>query len=136
MPQPAGIESAPQPKSQAQGNSAPRRKRKPRCLPAHLRREVRIHAPEHTSCPECGGSLKKLGEDISEVLDYIPASFVVIRHVRPKMSCRTCSHVVQAAAPSRPVDRGLAEAGLLDVRRRVSTPTRLTLVSEHFQERS
>ena len=38
---------------------------------------------------------RKLGEDVSEVLDYIPASFVVVRHVRPKMSCGTCSHVVQ-----------------------------------------
>ena len=113
MPQPAGTDSVPQPKSQAKGNSAHRGTRKPRSLPAHLRREVRIHVPEHTACPECGGQLKKLSEDVSEVLDYVPASFVVIRHVRPKMSCRICSHVVQAAAPSRPVDRGLAEAGLL-----------------------
>ncbi|MGC2498878.1 MAG: IS66 family transposase [Acidobacteriaceae bacterium] len=111
--QPGQTAAVPQPKSQAKDSCAPRRKRKPRSLPAHLRREVRIHVPEHTSCPECGGHLKKLGEDVSEVLDYLPASFVVIRHVRPKMSCRTCSHVVQAAAPSRPVDRGLAEAGLL-----------------------
>lgn len=87
--------------------------RKSRSLPEHLRREIRTYAPDHTACPECGGTLKKLGEDVSEVLDYIPASFIVIRHVRPKMSCRTCSHVVQAAAPSRPVDRGLAGAGLL-----------------------
>lgn len=113
LPQPAGTESVPHPKNQTKGNSAPRGTRKPRSLPAHLRREVRIHIPEHSACPKCGGQLKKLGEDVSEVLDYIPASFVVIRHVRPKMSCRTCSHVVQAAAPSRPVDRGLAEAGLL-----------------------
>lgn len=107
MPQPAATEAVPQTKSRAKGNSAPRGKRKPRSLSAHLRREVRIHVPEHSACPECGGHLKKLGEDVSEVLDYIPASFVVIRHMRPKMSCRTCSHVVQAAAPSRPVDRGL-----------------------------
>jgi transposase len=113
MPQPSDTESVPPPKNQAKGNSAPRGNRKPRSLPAHLRREVRIHVPEHSACPECGGHLKKLGEDVSEVLDYVPASFVVVRHVRPKMSCRTCSHVVQAAAPSRPVDRGLAEAGLL-----------------------
>jgi transposase len=113
MPQPGQTAAVPQPKSHAKDSSQPRPKRKPRSLPAHLRREVRIHVPEHIACPECGGQLKKLGEDVSEVLDYIPASFVVIRHVRPKMSCRTCSHVVQAAAPSRPVDRGLAEAGLL-----------------------
>ena len=112
MPQPAGTETVRQAESRAKGNT-PRSTRKPRALPAHLRREVRTHAPEHTACPECGGQLKKLGEDVSEVLDYVPARFVVIRHVRPKMSCRTCSHVVQAAAPSRPVDRGLAGAGLL-----------------------
>lgn len=111
--QPGQTAAVPQPKSQAKGSSTPRGRRKPLSLPAHLRREVRIHVPEHTACPECGGHLKKLGEDVSEVLDYVPASFVVIRHVRPKMSCRSCSQVVQAAAPSRPVDRGLAEAGLL-----------------------
>jgi transposase len=54
-----------------------------------------------------------LGEDISEVLEYIPASFKVIRHVRPKLSCRSCEHIVQAEAPSRPVERGLAGPGLL-----------------------
>ena len=54
-----------------------------------------------------------LDEDVSEVLEYIPASFKVIRHVRPKMSCRSCEHIVQAEAPSRPVEHGLAGPGLL-----------------------
>jgi transposase len=47
------------------------------------------------------------------MLEYIPASFFVIRHVRPKLSCARCSCVVQAAAPERPVDRSMAGPALL-----------------------
>jgi transposase len=54
-----------------------------------------------------------LGEDISEVLECVPASFYVIRHVRPKLSCTGCDVIVQAPAPSRPIERGLAGPGLL-----------------------
>ena len=86
---------------------------KRRALPKHLRREVHTHLPKEQACPHCGGTLRKLGEDVSEMLEYIPASFVVIRHVRPKLSCACCSCVVQAPAPARPVDRGLAGPGLL-----------------------
>jgi transposase len=57
--------------------------------------------------------LRKLGEDISEMLEYIPASFKVIRHVRPKFCCTKCDVIVEAPAPSRPIDRGLAGQGLL-----------------------
>jgi transposase len=63
--------------------------------------------------PECQGELRKLGEDVSEMLEYVPASFVVIRHVRPKLSCTKCDCIVQAEAPSRPIARGLAGPGLL-----------------------
>lgn len=87
--------------------------RKSRALPSHLRREVRTHLPEHSKCPCCKGELRKLGEDVSEMLEYMPASFFVIRHVRPKMSCRKCSCVVQAQAPQRVIDRGLPGPGLL-----------------------
>ncbi len=86
---------------------------KRRSLPEHLRREVHTHLPEEKSCPSCGGTMRKFGEDVSEMLEYIPASFLVIRHVRPKLSCACCSCVVQAPAPARPVDRGLAGPGLL-----------------------
>ena len=72
-----------------------------------------MHEPSLQTCPECGGTLSKLGEDVSEVLDYIPASFVVIRHVRPKLSCCGCDAIVQSPAPSRPIERGLAGPGLL-----------------------
>jgi transposase len=84
-----------------------------RALPAHLPRQIKTHEPKQTSCPECGSTLKKLGEDVSEVLEWVPGSFQVIRHVRPKLCCTGCDVIVQAAAPSRPIDRGLAGPGLL-----------------------
>lgn len=89
--------------------------RKParRALPEHLPREVETHEPQDEGCPACGGALSRLGEDVSEVLEYVPARFKVIRHVRPKLSCTKCDTIVQAEAPSRPIERGLAGPGLL-----------------------
>ena len=84
-----------------------------RPLPAHLPRENRNHVPAEQCCPDCQGLLKKLGEDVSEVLEYVPASFKVIRHVRPKLCCTVCDRIVQAPAPSRPIERGIAGPGLL-----------------------
>ena len=92
-------------------NAAARKAR--RALPEHLPREVQTHIPQHHDCPACGGQLSKLGEDVSEVLEYVPARFKVIRHVRPKLSCTKCDAIVQAEAPSRPIERGLAGPGLL-----------------------
>jgi transposase len=57
--------------------------------------------------------LRQLGEDVAEQLEYVPASFRVIRHVRPKLACDCCDAIVQAPAPSRPIERGLAGPGLL-----------------------
>ena len=84
--------------------------RKP--LPEHLPREEEVHEPSCT-CPNCGGALRKLGEDVTEVLDYVPASFKVIRHVRPKLSCRICETIVQSPMPSLPIERGRPGPGLL-----------------------
>ena len=84
-----------------------------RALPAHLPRQTRIHGPKETVCPQCQGELRKLGEDVSEMLEYVPASFVVIRQVRLKLSCTKCDCIVQAEAPSRPIERGIAGPGLL-----------------------
>ena len=84
-----------------------------RPLPAHLPREVRKILPKEAACPDCGGELKALGEDISEILEWVPASFKVIRQVRPKLACSRCDKIVQAEAPSRPIARGLAGPGLL-----------------------
>ena len=95
--------------------SLPTAKVKPkrRPLPEHLPRQTQTHEPQHSACPDCGGELRKLGEDVSETLEYVPECFRVIRHVRPKLSCRHCERIVQAPAPSRPIVRGLAGPGLL-----------------------
>src|SRR5271167_2276217 len=94
-------------------SSTPITKPTRRALPDHLPRQTRRHEPKGTVCPECQGELRKLGEDVSEMLEYVPASFVVIRHVRTKLSCTKCDCIVQAEAPSRPIARGLAGPGLL-----------------------
>ena len=83
-----------------------------RPLPAELPREEIVHEVP-CSCPECGGTLRPLGEDVSEMLEYVPGRYKVIRHVRPKLSCSSCHKIVQAAAPSRPIERGLPGPGLL-----------------------
>lgn len=83
-------------------------------LPAHLPRQTVVHNPEGgCNCAACGNGLREIGQDVSEVLDYEPGNFLVIRHVRPKLACGDCQSIVQAAAPSRPVDRAVAGAGLM-----------------------
>src|SRR6202166_866649 len=104
---------AARPPAAVPANSTARRKQKRRPLPEHLPRETHTHMPAEETCPACASQLSKLGEDVSEMLEYIPASFKVIRHVRPKMCCTRCDVIVQAPAPSRPIDRGLAGPGLL-----------------------
>ncbi len=97
------FEAAPQP-------SGEKPARRP--LPEHLPREQVVHQSA-CACPDCGGELRRLGEDVSEILEYVPEHFKVVRHVRPKLSCARCQRIVQAAAPSRPIARGLAGPGLL-----------------------
>ena len=99
------------PQAAAASSTARRPARRP--LPDHLPRETQTHIPDQTTCPECGGTLRQFAEDVSELLEFVPARCKVIRIVRPKLSCAGCAHIVQAAAPSRPVDRGLAGPGLL-----------------------
>jgi transposase len=106
--QSAQAELPPAPKPKAEEKSQPVR----RPLPEHLPRERVVHEPACT-CPDCGTQMRKIGEDVSEVLDYVPARFRVIRHVRPKLACPACERIVQVEAPSRPIDRGAAGAGLL-----------------------
>jgi len=81
-------------------------------LPEHLPREVKNYSPSEEVCA-CGGRLRPLGQDVSEVLEWVPGSFKVMRYVRPKLSCANCERIVQAPAPSRPIERGLAGPGLL-----------------------
>jgi transposase len=95
-----------------------------RSLPAHLPRETHEHRPKASDahrdvagqpcgCSACGGRLRRIGEDVSEQLEYVPARFKMIRTVRPKLACTKCQTIFQAAAPLRPVSRGVAGAGLL-----------------------
>lgn len=98
----------------AEAVAAPAARQRParRPLPEHLPRESVVHAGE-CSCPSCGGALRRIGESISEMLEYVPARFKVIRHVRAKHACDRCETIVQAPASARPIARGLAGPGLL-----------------------
>jgi transposase len=83
-------------------------------LPLHLPRIDESLEPEHTACPCCAGALHRIGEDIAEALDVIPAILRVLRTIRPKYACRACEDgVVQAPAKVRPVDGGMATTSLL-----------------------
>jgi transposase len=89
-------------------------KRKP--LPAHLPRQDVVHQPADDgacTCPACGKGMAKLGEDVTEVLDYVPGHFRVIRHVRPKYACTACDAMTQAPAPAMPTPRGRATPATL-----------------------
>lgn len=68
---------------------------------------------EHEACPACGGKLCVVGEDATEMLEYMRACFKVIRHVRPNWSRNSCNRIVQAPALSWPIDRSLAGPGSL-----------------------
>jgi transposase len=85
-------------------------------LPEHLPRETIVHEPAHDAgctCTACGAAMGKLGEDVTEVLDYVPGRFQVIRHVRPKYACKRCDAISQAPVPNLPILRGRATPSLL-----------------------
>src|ERR1700741_534516 len=85
-------------------------------LPDELPRQKVVHEPDHDgacTCPACGGDMAPLGEDVTEVLDYVPGRFRVIRHVRPKYACRRCDAITQAPAPALPTPRGRAPPSML-----------------------
>jgi transposase len=107
----AAADAAQPASTQATSKSRPRASRKP--LPEDLPREVITHLPAHTCCPDCGGGLRQFGEDVSEQLERMPATYKVIQHVRPKFACAACEQVVEASAPARPIDHGLPGPGLL-----------------------
>jgi transposase len=89
-------------------------KRQP--LPDHLPRQEVVHQPANDGackCPDCGKGMAKLGEDVTEVLDYVPGHFQVIRHVRPKYACTACDTITQAPAPAMPTPRGRATPATL-----------------------
>jgi transposase len=81
-------------------------------LPPELPRTIIEHEPQNTTCT-CGCQLKRIGEDISEQLDYTPGTFTVERHVRGKWVCGQCDTLIQAPVPARIIDKGLPSSGLL-----------------------
>ena len=110
----AATEIAAPPRNEQSSSSDREKRRKParRPLPDHLPRERIVH-PAPSACPCCGGPLRKLGEDITETLEQVPAQWKVIQHVREKFSCRRCEAITQPPAPSHPIARGRAGPQLL-----------------------
>ncbi|MFV2035896.1 MAG: IS66 family transposase zinc-finger binding domain-containing protein, partial [Halocynthiibacter sp.] len=90
----------------------PKKKTKRKPLPDHLERIEQVLSVGE-DCPDCGGDLSKLGEDVTEELEYIPGRFIVNKIIRPRMSCRRCETISQAPMPSRPIERGRPGPGLL-----------------------
>ncbi|TRO36206.1 IS66 family transposase [Pseudomonas sp. ALS1279] len=90
----------------------PRQQPKRTALPAQFPRTVIRHEPEHTQCA-CGCQLQRIGEDVSEKLDYTPGVFTVEQHVRGKWACRQCETLIQAPVPAQVIDKGIPTAGLL-----------------------
>ena len=86
--------------------------------PGLLQRETGKYSPKQIACQDCGGELKHLGEDVSEILEHVPARFKLIRQVRPKLVCACCERIVQAEAPSRPIERSVSAVCLYLWRRR------------------
>ena len=83
-------------------------------LPKSLPRCDRIIEPASTSCPCCAGKLHRIGEDVNEVLDVVPAIFRILRVIRPKYACRACEGaVVQARACPRLIESGMASTALV-----------------------
>ena len=103
--------ASPTPGAAAQPADMGKPVRRPR--PAPLPRQERKILPQEAACAAWGGEWKALGEDVSEMWEYVPAHFQVIRQVRPKLACWRCDKIVQAEAPRRPIARGLAGPALL-----------------------
>ena len=93
-------------------DTEPPKKPKRAALPDNLPRVDVHHEPDSTSC-KCGCQLKRIGQDVSEKLDYTPGVFTVERHVRGKWVCSNCETLTQAPVPAQVIDKGIPTAGLL-----------------------
>lgn len=90
-----------------------RNKPKRRPIPDHIpRMEVEL-TTGNDDCAQCGGRLRRLGEDVTEELEYVPGRFIVNRIVRARFTCSGCDNFTQAALPSRPIERARSGPGLL-----------------------
>jgi len=89
----------------------PPRRRGPKVSATTPRERIVLDPGE--ACPDCGGVLRLMGEDVSEILELITARLKVIETARPKKSCRRCERITQVPAPSRPIPRSMVGPGLL-----------------------
>ena len=96
----------------APAQTEPRQQPKRAPLPPQFPRTVIHHEPDNTQCT-CGCQLQRIGEDVSEKLDYTPGLFTVEQHVRGKWACRQCETLIQAPVPPQVIDKGIPTAGLL-----------------------
>ena len=108
----AAIETELQALQTAPAQAEKKQKPKRTALPAEFPRTLIHHEPDNTHCP-CGCALKRIGEDVSEKLDYTPGVFTVERHVRGKWVCDDCDTLIQAPVPAQIIDKGIPTAGLL-----------------------
>ncbi len=108
----AAIEAELQALQTAPAQAEKKQKPKRTALPAEFPRTLIHHEPDNTHCP-CGCALKRIGEDVSEKLDYTPGVFAVERHVRGKWVCDDCETLIQAPVPAQIIDKGIPTAGLL-----------------------
>ena len=94
---------------------APPRRPRRQALPEHLERVEHRHEPEDTTCPNagCGRPMQRIGEDVSEKLDIIPAKFFVHRHIYGKWACKCCQQLRQEPAEPDVIDGGIPAAGLV-----------------------
>ena len=81
-------------------------------LPANLARIERHHEIKETHCA-CGQAFKRIGEEVSEQLDCVPAQFFVLRHIRGKYACACCQTIQAAPMPAQMIDKGIAAPGLM-----------------------
>ena len=114
-PEPESVETEPastKPDEQDNGEASDRPlRRRPRVSPDTPRERRELDPGE--SCPDCGGALRLVGEDVSQILDMITARLKLIEVARPKKSCRCCEKMVQCPAPTRPIPGSLAGPSLL-----------------------
>jgi transposase len=110
--------STPEPDADPAPTSSPAPKkghgRKP--LPASLPRKPVLHdvPPEQRACPDCGAQRNCIGQEVREQLEYVPASLIVLQHIRPKYACQTCeANVVIADRLPEPIEKGLPGPGLM-----------------------
>jgi transposase len=108
----AAIEAELKALSPPAAQAEPRKHPKRVSLPAQFPRTVIYHEPDNIQCA-CGCQLQRVGEDVSEKLDYTPGVFTVEQHVRGKWVCRECETLTQAPVPAHVIDKGIPTAGLL-----------------------